>query len=165
MSGGIVRRPRAPLGGSTRPPARLGAAASLAIASLAMAGCGGGDGGPSGPASFDGAPSAVVSSDAGHFRIELRTPAGESPTRGANDVELTVRDAATSAPRDGLVLDVVPWMTAMGHGTSVVPSVTARGDGRYLVSNVSLYMPGRWELRTHVTGALDDHAAPTIDVP
>jgi len=144
---------------------RLRAAFTFACLA-ACAGCGGGDGGaPSSGASFAGAPYAVVASDSGRLRVELRTASGEAPERGTNEVELTVLDASSSAPEDGLVLDVVPWMVAMGHGTSVVPSITPRGGGRYVITNLALYMPGRWELRTRLADGQDDHASPTLDVP
>ena len=67
---------------------------------------------------------------------------------------------ADGQPVDGLVLSVVPWMPDMGHGASIEPMVSAVGGGRYVISNVELFMPGRWELRTSITGPSEDRAAP-----
>jgi hypothetical protein len=65
----------------------------------------------------------------------------------------------------GLSLDVVPWMPAMGHGSSTVPSVRDEGDGIYVVDHVVLFMPGQWDLRTAVSGALVDKLDVSVDVP
>lgn len=80
-------------------------------------------------------------------------------------MELTITDAATGTRVDGLRPTVVPWMPAMGHGTSVAPTVTEKGAGRYLVTGVSFFMPGRWELRTTFPGKANDSAVPVFDVP
>jgi hypothetical protein len=88
------------------------------------------------------------------------------PVRGVDSFELTVKDG--DQPIEGLSLEVEPWMASHNHGASVVPEVSALGSGKYLVKNVSLFMPGRWELRTHVTGPaakIDDHASIAVDVP
>jgi hypothetical protein len=80
-------------------------------------------------------------------------------------VKLAIANASTSAPVDGLRVDVVPWMPVMGHGTSVIPTVTPSGRGIYVITNVYLYMPGRWELRSKFSDGVQDSAAPTFDVP
>ena len=87
--------------------------------------------------------------------------------QGNDTVEFTVDDAQ-GQPQDGLSLAVVPFMPAMKHGTSVVPTVTAAGQGRYVAANVVLFMPGTWELRTTITGAVgaaSDTLAPAFEVP
>ncbi len=66
---------------------------------------------------------------------------------------LSVTDAM-GTPADGLSLSVVPWMPAMGHGSSMECMVTPRGNGDYLVTNLMCPMPGTWELR--VSGAGSD---------
>lgn len=88
----------------------------------------------------------TVTSQAGDLEYAVRTAPSQPPTRGPISLLLTVTDAG-GAPIDGLDLVVVPWMPAMGHGSSVTPSVTSRGEGDYLVSNLVLVMPGTWELR------------------
>jgi hypothetical protein len=123
----------------------------------------------SGPAPASGAatfpPEAYVTttSDSGALNIGVRT-SPQPPARGANHVELTVTSASDGTPRDDLTIDVQPWMPAMNHGSSS-PTVTPEGGGKYLVSDVYLYMPGTWELRTTISGALVDHATPSIAVP
>ncbi len=107
----------------------------------------------------------VVASESSKLQVEVRTAPTQPPTRGTNSVELTVRDAQSGAAIDGLSVTVVPWMPAMGHGSSVQPTVTAESDGRYLLSNVSLYMPGHWELRTTFSNGVEDSATPAFDIP
>jgi hypothetical protein len=53
----------------------------------------------------------------------------------------------------------------MGHGASIVPSITDEGSGRYVASDVDFFMPGTWELRTTLAGALQDSATPTFQIP
>jgi YtkA-like len=114
-------------------------------------------------AGFPASPYATLSSDLGSLSIELRTVPDQPPTRGATDVELTVFDAVTHAPLDGLTITVVPWMPAMGHGAAP-PAVSALGAGKYVAADVGLFMPGTWELRTTFADAATDSAVPTLDV-
>lgn len=107
----------------------------------------------------------VAPSDSGALRFELRTAPTQPPAHGTISTELRALDATSGAPVDGLVLDVVPWMPAMGHGASIAPTTTAKGDGRYVSTNVDLFMPGRWALRVDVTGARQDHVDLAFDVP
>ena len=114
-------------------------------------------------ASFAATPFDVLTS-AGGLHVEARSAPEAQPARGVNSVELAVSDP-TGAPRDGLGVDVVPWMSAMGHGASVKPSARAVGGGRYVLSDVDFFMPGRWELRiTFTSGAADDHATLVIPI-
>jgi len=89
---------------------------------------------------------ATVTSSTGDVHYEMRTAPTQPPARGLVSLLLTVTDSS-GAPVDGLTLDVVPWMPAMGHGASIVPSVVAQGHGDYLVNDLVLVMPGTWELR------------------
>jgi YtkA-like len=100
--------------------------------------------------------------DTGALKVEVRT-SPQPPAAGNLVVELTLTDPA-GAPKDGLVLSVVPWMPAMGHGTSITPEVTPKGGGVYVITNVSLFMPGDWELRTSISGSATDHVAPLVTV-
>jgi hypothetical protein len=88
----------------------------------------------------------------------------QPPTEGSLSVRYVITDATSAQPVDGLSLSIVPWMPAMGHGTSVVPSVSAGGGGVYNLSNVYLFMPGQWQLRTAISGAVTDSAAPELMV-
>lgn len=106
----------------------------------------------------DAGPLPAVMSDSGHLRFEVRTGPDQPPTRGVSTVSLQITDASTGEPADGLALTVVPWMPAMGHGTSVKPAIDAMGDGAYEVSRVNMYMGGKWDLRIAISGAATDSA-------
>jgi len=60
-------------------------------------------------------------------------------------------------------------MPAMGHGTCCTPVFTDQGNGHYVSTDVSLFMPGEWELQTHLSnadsGTVEDTVNPTFDVP
>jgi YtkA-like len=106
----------------------------------------------------------TTTSATGALLIDVTT-SPQPPVQGMNVATLVVTDSATHAPVDGLSLAVVPWMPAMGHGTSLVPTVDAMGHGKYEVSNLSLFMAGEWELRLTITGTVTDTANPAFDVP
>jgi YtkA-like len=121
-------------------------------------------GGPGGAAQqgFLDTPLLTVASASGALQVAVFSDP-QPPVRGNLAVRYRITDAA-SAPVDGLTLLVVPWMVAMGHGSSVKPTVTARGAGVYDLSNVYLFMPGQWELRTTVGGAASDDVTPNLTV-
>ena len=108
---------------------------------------------------------ATGTTDSGKYKVEIRTAPTQPPSPGTLSVDLAVFDAATNAPVPGLGVDVVPWMPAMGHGTSVTPTVTEKGGGHYVADDVSLFMQGDWQLRLTFTKAADDHATIPIEVP
>lgn len=103
-----------------------------------------------------------VTSDSGALHIEM-TASPDPPVVGTDTLELTITSAADGSPEDGLSVALVPYMTSMGHGTSAT-TVTPEGGGKYLVSEVYLFMPGVWELKTTITGAVADHAEPTFQL-
>ncbi|MFT3766781.1 MAG: FixH family protein [Minicystis sp.] len=139
------------------PLARL--APVLAAAAL-LAGCSG-EPVDAGAEGFPEAPLATVTSDGGAVTIEVRTSPTQPPSRGRISVEYRV----TAAPAGALDLDVLPWMPDMGHGASTKPTVEDRGGGRYVVTGVDVFMPGRWELRTTITGAVTDSAIVPFQIP
>lgn len=100
--------------------------------------------------------------DSGTMRVEVRT-SPQPPTRGGIDAELTITDATSGAPRDGLSLQVRPWMPAMNHG-AIMATVHPEGGGKYLVTEIDLYMAGLWELRTTISGPISDHVAPQFQI-
>ena len=115
-------------------------------------------------AGFPEAPYTSFGVDGQPLNVELRTSPNQPPVRGVIRAELRVTDAS-GAPRDGLAIDVVPWMAAHGHGASVVPVVTASGDGVYRIERLDLAMPGTWQLRLAFKASdLDAHATTTLDV-
>lgn len=111
---------------------------------------------------FPAEPLATVPTEHG-LSIEVRTAPEQPPARGLIDVELVVNDA-DGKPLDGLDLAVQPWMPQMGHGASTKPTIEAMGGGHYVVSNVAFFMPGRWELRTSITGTLNDRATVNFQI-
>lgn len=135
----------------------LGCFALVAVVACSSAGGSGADAG------FPSAALTSQASDGAKYALELRT-SEQPPSHGVFSGEITVTDATTHAPSDGLDLAVLPWMPAMGHGSSVKPTVTAEGSGRYRVDDLALFMPGRWELRTTITGAAADTATLSFDV-
>ena len=115
-----------------------------------------GVGGPSGEL-------AAVKSDSGSLSVVVETVAGASLERGTNSLDLQITDPS-GAGVEGISIDVVPWMPAMGHGASVKPTVHAEGNGKYLVENLELFMPGLWQLQTTFSDGVSDHAAPSFEV-
>jgi hypothetical protein len=134
---------------------------AAALGGAALSGCSGETGGSG--SSFPAAALMTVPGAQGKVSLEVRTAPSQPPSRGVSSVEYRV--TAGSEPVDGLTLDVLPWMPVMGHGTSVTPTVTAEGAGRYVIDDVDLYMSGTWELRTIITGADEDSAAPSFEIP
>jgi hypothetical protein len=129
-----------------------------------LLGCGVDAGAPSDSGSAAGSPlDETLPSDGGHWQINIRSDP-PVPRKGTLDVTYLVTDAA-GAPVDGLVLQVLPWMPAHGHGTSASVAVTPLGNGAYLASPVYLYMAGHWELQTEIAGDVSDSVVPTIDIP
>jgi hypothetical protein len=106
----------------------------------------------------------TVTSQSGALRIDVRTTPQQPPSRGVSSVDYRVVDA-NQKPVDGLTISVVPWMPDMGHGASTTPTVEAMGNGHYVVTNVEMFMPGRWDLRTTISGSSDDSATPEFEVP
>jgi hypothetical protein len=133
--------------------------ALFAAAGATCAGCSGGAG-PS--AEFPPDAFSTTTTDSGAMRVEVRT-SPQPPARGGIDVELTITDAMTGAPREGLALQIRPWMPVMNHG-AIMATVTPEGGGKYLVTEVDLYMAGLWELRTTISGPVSDHVAPQFQI-
>jgi hypothetical protein len=104
---------------------------------------------------FPAEPLVSLTSMSRQLQVALRT-SPQPPTRGAQSAEYTVTSAANGEPVSGLSLRVVPWMPAMGHGTSSVPSIEETAPGTYVVTNVYLYMAGFWVLRTTISGSMVD---------
>jgi hypothetical protein len=151
---------------SGSPPRFAGFVALAAAACLLFPGtlgCGGSQAGSGLPVlEFSGPAALSVASTSGLLRVDVRwSPA--APTVGLDASELTITDGA-GAPVGGLTLTVVPWMPAHGHGTSTMPTVSETSPGVYVATPISFYMPGEWELRTTIAGAIDDMVVPTLDL-
>jgi hypothetical protein len=113
--------------------------------------------------SFSDAPVETVTSTSGGLRIGLRW-SPSVPVRGENAAQLTFVDGRGQAI-GGLTVDVVPWMPAHGHGTSVQPVTTVTDPGVVVATPVYLYMSGEWELRMTISGAVEDSAVATVQIP
>lgn len=121
--------------------------------------------GASDTGTISAAAAAVVISDGGAYRVSVHSAPDAAPSRGVNTLRLVFTRVADGTPVSGLELDVLPWMPAMGHGTSVKPSVESGPDpGSYTVTDVNLFMAGLWEIRTTIGGSASDHVAPQFDI-
>jgi hypothetical protein len=132
---------------------------ALAVAVAVGVGCGTTSG------NIDSAPLVQVdevTSSSGDVDVAMLAH-GMSPDRGVHVMELIFTQVADGTPVDGLTLDIVPWMPAMGHGTSLTPEVTALGSGVYEVEDLDLFMAGTWQLRT-TFGTPADAAAPALQI-
>lgn len=125
---------------------------------LVLAGCGDGAAQNVG---FGTSPLTTTDGQAVHAAL-FTSP--QPPERGLNEAKLTLTGAA-GQPLDGLMLTVTPWMPQHGHGTSVSPTVTPNGNGTWTVSNLYLAMPGQWQLRVDVSGAVNDELVASFDIP
>ena len=105
-----------------------------------------------------------VLSESGALRVVLHASPEAVPARGTNALDLDVVRADSEEPVLGLSLSMVPFMPAMGHGSSVVPRCSEAGDGHYRCDDVVLSMPGLWELRTTIAGTESDAVVFRFDV-
>ncbi len=136
--------------------------ANTRLRTAALAACIGCSSGSGPTAEFPATAFSTTMTDSAALRVEVRT-SPQPPTRGGIDAELTITDAASGAPRDGLALQIRPWMPAMNHG-AIMATVTPQGSGKYLVTEVDFYMAGLWELRTTISGPVSDYVAPQFQI-
>ena len=135
---------------------------TLALAGVALSACSSAS--TTETTGFTASPLVTTTSTGGSLLVDVRT-SPQPPVEGMNEARVTLTDSASGAPVDGLTMAVVPWMPAMGHGTSLVPTVKALGDGVYEVDQLSLFMGGEWELRLTLDGPMHDTANPAFNVP
>lgn len=112
---------------------------------------------------FDGPSAQTVTSASGQLTIDVRW-SPSVPVRGSDAAQLTFLDAGGN-PMDGLDLSIVPWMPAHGHGTAVQPVTTTTAPGVQVATPLYLFMSGEWQLRMTITGAMDDAAIATVEIP
>jgi len=99
-------------------------------------------------------------SAAGLYEVSLTfsTP----PAEGLSDV--TVYVSSMNEAVTGAIVDVVPTMPSMGHGTDPV-FVTELGGGNYAGAGVNFLMGGVWQIDVVVTaGGTTDTATFTFDL-
>lgn len=101
----------------------------------------------------------------GALHIDVESAPGDAPIRGSNSIYFDVVAVDGGSPVAGLAMHMVPFMPAMGHGSSSEPASSELGGGRYEFDGVLLNMPGVWELRTTIDGTPPDYVAPSFDVP
>ncbi len=100
--------------------------------------------------------------DAGYFIVKLRADPSP-PVVGTNTLTVAVRDGRSHAAVEGAVLEVVPWMTLHGHGSSKKARVEEIGKGEYEVDNVYFTMEGDWDVLITVhKGDIKDTASVTF---
>ncbi len=116
----------------------------------------------SGAPVFGTTPMAQLVSDAGLIHVTVYS-APDPVTRGNDEFRFVMTDGG-GTPIDGLTLVVTPFMPAMGHGSSTTPTVTPEGQGKYLVTNVVLAMAGDWQLRTQISGPMNDTVTVSFSV-
>lgn len=112
---------------------------------------------------FSGSSAQTVTSASGQLTIAVRW-SPSVPLRGSDAAELTFLDVAGN-PVDGLDVSIVPWMPAHGHGTSVQPGIMPTAPGVQVATPLYLFMSGEWQLRMTITGAMDDTAIATVEIP
>lgn len=100
---------------------------------------------------------ASVTSTSGRLRIEVLTDTLPL-RRGPRRFLVRVTESATGKPVPGLQLAVQPWMPTMGHGLDEPVRITPRGPSDFEISDLDLFMPGAWELRLSLSGAITDQA-------
>jgi len=88
-------------------------------------------------------------SDEGLFTVTLKMTA-QHPAVGDNPFTLTIRDARSGAGVEKAAIEVIPWMTMHGHGSSKKAAVRETGGGLYTVHNVYFTMPGTWDLMVNI---------------
>ncbi|GAC1351813.1 MAG: hypothetical protein NVSMB1_08480 [Polyangiales bacterium] len=135
---------------------------SFVLALLLIVSCSGSSDGSSSDLRFPARALMIVTSAEGRLKVEVRS-SPQPLTRGVGAIELVVTDAL-GAPQSTLSVTAIPWMVSHGHGTSVTPNVLVMGDGRYVLTNVNFFMPGKWELRTTMSGSVSDHVALSFDI-
>jgi hypothetical protein len=107
-------------------------------------------------------PATATSSD-GTFLLVATDPSGAPLVRGVHNFDVRVQRAEDGEPATALVLDVTPWMPAMGHGSPYDGHSVEVGDGAYRLEGVSLFMAGVWELRVAIEPE-GEHAILAFDV-
>jgi hypothetical protein len=130
--------------------------ALCAWGALSLAGCGG--------ASGSSEAELMLQAEDGPFTGTLTI---EPPHVGQHRVVLALSESADgedSAPLEGAIVMLTPWMPAHGHGT---PDVEAHEEqpGVYVTEEVWFNMPGIWDLHVHVDAEERGELIATVEVP
>ncbi|MBK8258538.1 MAG: FixH family protein [Polyangiaceae bacterium] len=97
----------------------------------------------------------------GGYSVSLLDSVPAPPAEGDNAWTVLVLDPEGNA-RDGLTIDVYPFMPDHGHGTAVQAVVTPTGsDGTYGIEPLNLFMSGVWVVRLKL---IDPETSAELDV-
>ncbi len=101
-------------------------------------------------------------SDSGFFVVSVRMEPA-APVIGPNSARVAVRDARTGAAVEGATLEVTPWMTMHGHGSTKKTHLKELGNGVYAVDDIVFTMGGDWDLLIAIEkGGVKDTASVAI---
>lgn len=106
-----------------------------------------------------------INSEQGFYSIDVQC-AANPVTVGKNNMTVKINDIKSMKPIERkLDMDVIPWMTAMEHGSSDIAVVTYLGKGQYRVEGINFTMPGDWDVYLKLReGEKDDTAVFTVHV-
>lgn len=85
---------------------------------------------------------------------------------GKHVMRLSISERDSGEPADGnLVVEVVPWMPSMEHGSPEIPTVRRTAKGEFLVEGIYFSMSGTWEVYIRISaGEREDTVVFTVDV-
>lgn len=99
--------------------------------------------------------------DAKHYRLEIELKPSQ-PVVGGNAAVLTVTDVKSNRTVNDAIIEVIPWMTMHGHGSSKKPAVKKAEGGHYQVENLYYTMEGDWDL---IITIQNNGATDTVTIP
>ena len=115
-------------------------------------------------------PGYVRTSMSGAVTATLLSSDPAPPAQGNNTWMITLAEASSGAPLDGVTMDVTGLMPDHGHPLGVPPTVMASGSGQYAVEDIDMFMAGYWEITLALTlpagaGAVDGGASDSVMIP
>ncbi|MEQ1504823.1 MAG: FixH family protein [Myxococcota bacterium] len=94
----------------------------------------------------------------------VRWAPDRDPWTNEEPVSLDTQIVRGDAPESGAILDLVPWMSTMGHGIDGAVEITELEPGTYR-SSWTFTMPGPWDVRIDIDGSGgSDHLVLTTHV-
>jgi len=106
-----------------------------------------------------------INTEQGLYSVDVQS-AADPVMVGKNRMTVKINDVKSMKPIERkLDMDVIPWMTAMEHGSSDIAVVTYLGKGQYRVEGINFTMPGDWDVYLKLReGEKDDTAVFTVHV-
>ncbi len=106
----------------------------------------------------------MIKTGANGYDVLLLSSTPPPGAKGNEAWSIQVRDPS-DAPRDGLTIQVIPYMPDHGHGTAVQAVVTPSANGTYGLDPLNLFMTGLWTITLRlVDGAQLDEVVFTFCV-